>query len=422
MDVDLILKQLGVDLVGDADDLDQIDEGTEKFKLYARDHVQLSDGTWVGAKLAAVIEKADTAEEEWLLNGIASSTIKDRHGDVMLPSALIDMERAANDALTMFLNHKYEVPEDVAGTVKSAKIVSFGVEKETGAPIYDLDYQFRLNRRNERAKDSFLSIKDGTKLGLSIGARIPEGGAIRNKKTGKLLIAHVDLLETSIVGVPANPRSWVEQATKSINEAIEKRKVFALGELKVAQVDNAKTVIDAAVEAAREDISKVGVTEGDVAAFAEISDTLTASTAPSQDAPESTPGDDGQTASTDVSAAATSPEVPADIAKASSPELVALLLQSQESISELAKRVTDLSENLRKAEQRAADAERERDTVVKVAKDLAADTAQIIHRLGSLPVGQRASFKRIQQDFNDGLDSATDIYGPEIVAMLRSKT
>jgi hypothetical protein len=45
---------------------------------------------------------------------------------------------------------------------------------------------------------------------------IPEGGAVRNKKSGAYTIAHVELLETSVVGIPANPRSWVQNAVKSL--------------------------------------------------------------------------------------------------------------------------------------------------------------------------------------------------------------
>jgi hypothetical protein len=44
---------------------------------------------------------------------------------------------------------------------------------------------------------------------------IPEGGAKR-QKNGSYIIEHVDLLETSLVGIPANPRSWVDYAAKAL--------------------------------------------------------------------------------------------------------------------------------------------------------------------------------------------------------------
>ncbi len=419
-DSELLLKQLGVDLVKEADDLEQVDEGTDKFKIFARDHVKSADGTWPGAILTASVSPGADGEEEFILQGLASSTIKDRHGDVMLPTALIDMERDANNGLTMFLNHSYEVPEDLAGSVKSAKIDSFGVEQETGAPIYDLNYVFRVDKTNPRALQSFKSQRAGTKLGLSIGARIPEGGAIRNKKTGKLLIAHVELLETSIVGVPANPRSWVEQAKKSVDEAIEKAHVFALGELKVASLDAPVVEVtvtpEPVVKADEPEPDNFDYTKGD---GPEVQRELKQSTTPSQDAPESTPEPDVTAAADDPEAATPSVNLP-DLEKADAPDLIAALVLAQASVSELTLNLIEASKGLQKAEQRAQDAERERDTTVRIAKDLAADTAQIIKRIAALPAGQKASFKRIQADFTDGLDSATEVLGDDFIATLRS--
>lgn len=146
------------------------------------------------------------------LHGIASSTIKDRHGDTITLSALSDMERAASNNLTIFLNHEYRVPEDVAGSVERALIRSH--PQDSG--IHDLVLDIVINDANPRAVDAWTAIQKGTQLGLSIGAMIPDGGAIRDKKTGKYTIEHVELLETSLVGVPANPRSWVEYAVKSL--------------------------------------------------------------------------------------------------------------------------------------------------------------------------------------------------------------
>lgn len=406
-----LLKSMGIDLVKDAENLEHVDRDIE-FEILSR--VKPGEGTI----LRSGIEKGEDGEDIYILSGVASSTIKDRHGDTILPSALIDMERAANSNLTMFLNHSYDVPEDVAGSVRKASISSTGVD-ESGAPVYDLDYEFKVNRVNKRAEETFKAIKGGTKLGLSIGARIPEGGAVRNKKTGALLIAHVDLLETSVVGVPANPKSWVEAINKAYKNPVTK--LFPGITLETHEVPDAEDVVASTTpDPTPEPEPTPDPAPEPVEASAEPD--IAESTAPSQDAPESTPGDDGADASTDVAAAAATPEAPVDLSKASTPELVELLVQSQTSISQLAKQLLETNAKLQAAEQRAATAERERDNIAAVAKDHFADVAQIIHRLGSLPVGQRASFKRIQKDFEDGLDSASDIYGEEIVALLRSKT
>lgn len=159
------------------------------------------------------------ADGKMKLQGVASSTVKDLHGDNMLSSALEDMERAANNNLTIFGNHEYKVPEDVYGSVRKAAMRPAGTVDAAGDPIYDLDFDIAVNDKNERAIKTWEAIEGGTKLGLSIGAMIPEGGAVRNKKTGAYTIAHVELLETSVVGIPANPRSWIQNAVKSIRES-----------------------------------------------------------------------------------------------------------------------------------------------------------------------------------------------------------
>jgi len=163
------------------------------------------------------------------LHGIASSTVKDLHGDTMLQSAVEDMERAANQNLTIFGNHSYDVPEDVYGSVEQAVMKQAGTVDGEGNPVWDLNFDVVVNEENERAVKTWKAIDNGTKLGMSIGAMIPEGGATRNKKSGAYTIAHVELLETSIVGIPANPRSWIQNAVKSIRDVAKGVSTVPLG-------------------------------------------------------------------------------------------------------------------------------------------------------------------------------------------------
>jgi HK97 family phage prohead protease len=160
-----------------------------------------------------VLKAALGADGKKRLSGIASSTIQDRHGDTMSKSALDDMLAQAQRGLTIFLNHSYDVPEDVAGTVERASL------KQATGDIHDLSMDIIINENNERAVKAWEAIHDqGIQLGLSIGGMIPDGGARIDRKTGTYQIDHVDLVETSIVGVPANPRSWVEYATKALRK------------------------------------------------------------------------------------------------------------------------------------------------------------------------------------------------------------
>lgn len=143
----------------------------------------------------------------------ASSTISDLAKDEILVPAIEQMATKAKGNLTIFLNHEYRVPEDVLGSVEDTSMHTRGVDSE-GNPIVDLDFDIRLNDSNPRAVQTFEAIKSGVKLGTSIGAIVRQA---EKKKGGGLRISELELLEASIVGIPANPRSWVQYAVKSIN-------------------------------------------------------------------------------------------------------------------------------------------------------------------------------------------------------------
>lgn len=172
-----------------------------------------------------VVKATETGGKK-MLHGVASSTTKDLHGDTILQSALEDMERTAV-GMTIFLNHSYRVPQDVAGTVTRSIIRQRGVD-QAGDPNYQLEFDIEIEEDNEDAVKTWRYIKKGRKLGLSIGAMIPEGGAKR-QKDGSYLIEHVVLLETSLVGIPANPKSWIDYAASALRGMIEKGTTTNLG-------------------------------------------------------------------------------------------------------------------------------------------------------------------------------------------------
>jgi len=153
--------------------------------------------------------KAFEADGKRRLKTVASSTIKDLAGDSMTVSAIQKMAESAKDRMTIFLNHSYDVPEDVFGTVEGVQVVQRD-------EFVDLDFDISLNDVNPRAVQTWEAINKGTKLGTSIGAKILDGW--QDKTTGGYVFDDVALLEASIVGIPANPRSWVEYAVKSLTE------------------------------------------------------------------------------------------------------------------------------------------------------------------------------------------------------------
>lgn len=149
----------------------------------------------------------------------ASSSIEDLHGDRMTEECVMGMApQAKAKGMTIFLNHKYEWPEDVFGKTVDATIVSRSKDAE-GRAIYDLDLEIQLNEANPRAVESYAAIKEqGIKAGISIGAMI-EDWAFKDEDEGfwgGLEIRAINLLEASVVGIPANQRSWVVNALKSL--------------------------------------------------------------------------------------------------------------------------------------------------------------------------------------------------------------
>lgn len=201
----------------------------------------------------------------------ASSTISDLAKDEILVPGIEQMAQKAKGNLTIFLNHEYRVPEDVLGSVEDASMHTRGVDSE-GNPIVDLDFDVRLNESNPRAVQTFEAIKNGVKLGTSIGAIVRSA---EKKKGGGLRISELELLEASIVGIPANPRSWVQYAVKSINALDEaEASSFLIDEETV--IKDAEDIIDA-IAAAQDmsveaDIEKAGMADGSGGAMATCPD------------------------------------------------------------------------------------------------------------------------------------------------------
>ena len=156
------------------------------------------------------------------VSGTTSSSIKDLHGDEMSLDALKEMQRTAAENMTVFLNHNYNVPEDLFGSVRDARIVK-RYDAATGQEVYDLDIDVRVvgEDENPEAMRAYRAIKRGVKLGLSIGARVEKASRKTNKDSGEesILIEKVRLMEASVVGIPANQRSYLQNAIKSIKAA-----------------------------------------------------------------------------------------------------------------------------------------------------------------------------------------------------------
>jgi len=159
---------------------------------------------------------------EKFVAGTTSSSIRDLHGDEMSLGALKSMADTARQNMTVFLNHNYNVPEDLFGSATDAEIVKRW-DSETNQEVYDLDVNIRVVNEDENpeALRAYRAIKRGVKLGLSIGARVEKASrkAAQGDQPESIVIEKVRLLEASVVGIPANQRSYLHNAIKSIKSA-----------------------------------------------------------------------------------------------------------------------------------------------------------------------------------------------------------
>lgn len=175
----------------------------------------------------------ETESGDRFVSGTTSSTIRDLHGDAMAMSALKSMEETAKQNMTVFLNHNYNVPEDLFGSATDARIVK-RIDEETGEEVYDLDIDVKVcpEDENPQAMQAYRAIKRGVKLGLSIGARVEHADKKRDDKSGidTYVINKVRLLEASVVGIPANQRSYLHNAVKSLRSGGEGLDIFEKSE------------------------------------------------------------------------------------------------------------------------------------------------------------------------------------------------
>lgn len=161
--------------------------------------------------------------ERKFIKTTASSTVTDRKGHEIDVKALEKMGATAMGK-TIFLNHEYRVPEDLFGKVTDTKTKHMGYDSEKNS-IWDLDLDVMVNEANPRAIQAWEAYEQGVTMGVSVGIIVKEWEPKKADKTlpktksdGIMVIKDVEFMEASIVGIPANPRTWVQGAVKSIND------------------------------------------------------------------------------------------------------------------------------------------------------------------------------------------------------------
>lgn len=186
---------------------------------------------WSGAM--QVVSKEASSDGKRRVRCIASSSTKDLHGDTMTEHCIRSMAKQA-PGLTIFLNHKYGIPEDVFGYCEKARTKRYTPESAKAAGVPDdvivkatsagsdvllLELTVILDEGSNRADRVYNQMENGVTLGVSIGALITdyeEDPDYEGDWWPPLIINDVDLLEASVVGIPANPLSWIEGAAKGL--------------------------------------------------------------------------------------------------------------------------------------------------------------------------------------------------------------
>lgn len=143
----------------------------------------------------------------------ASSTITDRDGDEITLKALQQMAARFREGVTIFTDHDNKVA-NAFGTTDTAEIIQRGNDPKTGEPIWDLDIAGTVNEPNPNAIQLHDSITGGyVKLGCSIDAFVMKH---QPNQKGRYKVEDIDVFAASIVGVPANQRSWTQKAVRAI--------------------------------------------------------------------------------------------------------------------------------------------------------------------------------------------------------------
>jgi HK97 family phage prohead protease len=163
-----------------------------------------------GLRLAPALDIEVKADAQGRIEGYASTFggAPDRHGDIVTPGAFarsLAEHKAQGTLPAMLWSHRLEEPigrwtnmqEDATGLFVSGQV----------------------NLKTERGREAFEHIRAGDATAFSIGYIVPEGGR-RYLGKGTFALDLVDLIEVSIVAIPANTRARI-RAVKHINTKAE---------------------------------------------------------------------------------------------------------------------------------------------------------------------------------------------------------
>jgi prohead serine protease len=152
----------------------------------------------------SLIEVKSVDEEQRIIRGIATTPTLDRIGDVVDP-----MGAVIRGSINLFLYHNTNLP---VGSVDFGRPTKKEIPFEAQIPDVREDGTVR-----DRVNEAWHSVKYRLLRAVSIGFNIIDDG-VELLKNGGLLFTKWEMLELSLVGVPANPDAVIT-AFKSANPA-----------------------------------------------------------------------------------------------------------------------------------------------------------------------------------------------------------
>lgn len=160
---------------------------------------------------------------------------KDSYGDVIEKGAFADTLKSGRRVL-MLDSHN-----------AAAVIGKWKEMKEDGRGLF-VRGEFTPN--HTRAADVYASMKHGAVNGMSIGFRIPKGGSEFDEDTEVRTISRIDLIEVSVVAMPANEMAMVSGVKSTILEQVNQIKT-------IRDAENALREVGFSASAARAFVSRL---------------------------------------------------------------------------------------------------------------------------------------------------------------------
>lgn len=159
-------------------------------------------------KAWSLLEVKQVDDDARVVRGIATTPTVDRVGDVVEPEGVV-----YRGPVKLHLYHKHDLP---VGTVTFGKATKAGIPFEAHLPEVK-----EAGTVRERVNEAIHSLKYKLLDAVSIGFNVMEDG-VEIMKSGGYRFTKWEMLELSLVGVPANPDAVVTAFKSADSEVIRK--------------------------------------------------------------------------------------------------------------------------------------------------------------------------------------------------------